>query len=92
MTSRMFADAAVQKYLADRDIAILATVGPDSSPLAMPMWFIHDPTTLAMVSVDNLQDVRHRLLSNAVCRSAIAPGTAAAVGKVLRAGPALAKL
>jgi PPOX class probable F420-dependent enzyme len=52
-------DAAIQRFLATKEIAILATIQPDGSPLAMPMWFLHDPTTLTMISVAGLQKVKN---------------------------------
>ena len=53
------ADPKVQQFLATKDVAVLATVQPDGAPLAMAMWFLHDPTSLTMISVDNLQKVRN---------------------------------
>ena len=52
-------DASVQKFLAAKEIAVLATVQPDGSPLAMPMWFLPDPASLTMISVAGLQKVRN---------------------------------
>jgi len=49
----------IQRFLATKHVVVLATVQPDGSPLAMPMWFLHDPATLTMISVDNLQKVRN---------------------------------
>ena len=37
-----FASTLVQEYLIGKEIGVLATVNPDGSPLAMPMWFVHD--------------------------------------------------
>jgi PPOX class probable F420-dependent enzyme len=51
--------AEIQKFLAGRYIAVLATVQPDGSPLAMPMWFLPDPSVITMLSVDNLQKVKN---------------------------------
>jgi PPOX class probable F420-dependent enzyme len=53
------ADAAVQQFLATKEVVTLATVQSDGAPLAMPMWFLHDPGSLTMISVDNLQKVRN---------------------------------
>ena len=52
-------DAAVQRFLATRHVAVLATVQADGSPLAMPMWFLHDATSLTMLSVAGTQKVRN---------------------------------
>ena len=45
-----FASKLVQDYLTGKEVGVLATVNPDGSPLAMPMWFVHDRGVLAMVS------------------------------------------
>lgn len=52
-------EGAVQRFLAARPVAVLSTVQPDGSPLAMPMWFLHDPVALTMISVDGLAKVRN---------------------------------
>jgi PPOX class probable F420-dependent enzyme len=53
------ADPKIQAYLATKDVVLLATVNPDGSPLAMPMWFLHDPTTITMLSIKTLAKVRN---------------------------------
>ena len=45
-----FASTLVQEYLIGKEIGVLATVNPDGSPLAMPMWFVHDRDVIGMVS------------------------------------------
>ena len=60
-------DAAVQRFLATRDVAILATTQADGAPLAMPMWFLHDATTLVMLSVEGTQKVRNLRRDPRVC-------------------------
>jgi PPOX class probable F420-dependent enzyme len=60
-------DPGIQTFLATRLIAVLATVQPDGAPLAMPMWFLHDPTALTMLSVDDLQKVRNLRRDPRVC-------------------------
>jgi PPOX class probable F420-dependent enzyme len=52
-------DPAVQRFLASRDVAVLATLQADGAPLAMPMWFLHDATALTMLSVEGTQKVRN---------------------------------
>jgi PPOX class probable F420-dependent enzyme len=52
-------DARIQKFLATKQIAVLATVQADGAPLAMAMWFLHDPTTLTMISEAHLQKVKN---------------------------------
>jgi PPOX class probable F420-dependent enzyme len=60
-------DAAIQRFLASRPIALLATVQPDGAPLAMPMWFLPDPAALSMISVDGLPKVRNLRRDPRVC-------------------------
>ena len=52
-------DAAVQRFLSTKEIVLLATVQPDGAPLAMPMWFLHDPDGLTMISVGHTAKVRN---------------------------------
>jgi PPOX class probable F420-dependent enzyme len=52
-------DARIQKFLTGKQTAVLATVQADGSPLAMAMWFLHDPANLAMISEANTQKVRN---------------------------------
>jgi PPOX class probable F420-dependent enzyme len=59
--------AGIQRFLDAKHIALLATVQPDGAPLAMPMWFLHDPATLTMISVDHLQKVRNLRRDPRVC-------------------------
>jgi PPOX class probable F420-dependent enzyme len=60
-------DAAVQRFLATKDVAVLATVQADGAPLAMPMWFLHDAATLTMISVEGTQKVRNLRRDPRVC-------------------------
>jgi PPOX class probable F420-dependent enzyme len=59
--------ADVQRFLAGKHVVVLSTVQPDGAPLAMPMWFLHDPTTLTMISVDGLAKVRNLRRDPRVC-------------------------
>jgi PPOX class probable F420-dependent enzyme len=52
-------DTRIQRFLATREVAVLATVQADGAPLAMPMWFLHTPDTLTMISVADTQKVRN---------------------------------
>ena len=52
-------DTSVQGFLATKEVTVLATLQADGSPLAMPMWFLHAPATLAMISVAETQKVRN---------------------------------
>jgi PPOX class probable F420-dependent enzyme len=60
-------DAAVQRFLATKDVAILATTQADGAPLAMPMWFLHAPATLTMISVEGTQKVKNLRRDPRVC-------------------------
>jgi PPOX class probable F420-dependent enzyme len=60
-------DTAIQRFLATKDVAILATVRADGAPLAMPMWFLHDPASLTMISVEGTQKVRNLRRDARVC-------------------------
>jgi PPOX class probable F420-dependent enzyme len=52
-------DARIQGFLATKEVAVLATLQADGAPLAMPMWFLHAPAGLTMISVANTQKVRN---------------------------------
>lgn len=54
-----FDDPRIQRFLATKDIVVLATVGADGAPLATPMWFLHDASTLTLISVEATQKVRN---------------------------------
>ena len=52
-------DGRIQKFLATKEVVVLATAQADGSPLAMPMWFLHAPESLTMISVADTQKVRN---------------------------------
>ncbi len=52
-------DRRIQGFLATKEVAVLATVQADGAPLAMPMWFLHGPSALTMISVADTQKVRN---------------------------------
>src|SRR5262249_16434674 len=54
---RILDDAPVQRFLATKEIVVLATLQKDGAPLAMPMWFLPHPAAITMISVDGLQKV-----------------------------------
>jgi len=54
-----FDDACTQQYLASKDIVLLGTIRADGSPLITPMWFLHEPTGLTLISVENSQKIRN---------------------------------
>ena len=59
--------AAIQGFLATKEVVVLATVQPDGAPLAMPMWFLHGEETLTMISVADTQKVRNLRRDARVC-------------------------
>src|SRR4029450_72014 len=59
--------AAIQGFLATREVVVLAPVQADGAPLAMPMWFLHGPETLTMISVAETQKVRNLRRDARVC-------------------------
>jgi nitroimidazol reductase NimA-like FMN-containing flavoprotein (pyridoxamine 5'-phosphate oxidase superfamily) len=65
--SEGLADARIQQYLAGKDVVVLATVLPSGAPLATPMWFLHDPQALTMISVDGLTKVENLRRDPRVC-------------------------
>jgi PPOX class probable F420-dependent enzyme len=67
-------DARVQRFLDTKEIALLATVQADGAPLAMPMWFLHDPSALTMISEEGTQKVRNLRRDPRVCVVAEAGG------------------
>jgi PPOX class probable F420-dependent enzyme len=71
--------AAIQGFLASRQVAVLATVQADGAPLAMPMWFLHDAASLTMISVEGTQKVRNLRRDPRVCVVAEAGGGGAAI-------------
>ena len=54
-----FGNARVQRFLEGKEIVVLATVQADGAPLAMAMWFLHDPSVLTMISESGTQKVRN---------------------------------
>lgn len=52
-------DRPIQAFLGGREIVVLATVQADGSPLAIPMWFVHDAEALGMISLADTQKVRN---------------------------------
>ena len=73
-------DPKIERFLATKDVVVLATVQADGSPLAMPMWFLHDPAELTMISVAATQKVRNLRRDPRVC--VVAEGVAKVAQKV----------
>jgi PPOX class probable F420-dependent enzyme len=67
-------DPAIQRFLATKEVALLATVAADGAPLAMPMWFLHDAAAVTMISVEGTQKVRNLRRDARVCVVAEAGG------------------
>ena len=59
MLEKPFYDEEIQSAIEGPATAILATINSDGSPLATPMWFVHDPSGIGMVSIDRLQKIRN---------------------------------
>jgi PPOX class probable F420-dependent enzyme len=57
----------IRRFLAGKEVVVLATVQRDGAPLAMPMWFVHDGPSLAMLSVADTQKVRNLRRDARVC-------------------------
>ena len=67
MAEHSLSSPLVQHFLASKSVAILATLQPSGAPLAMPMWFVHDDTTIVMISEVGLQKVRNLHRDPRVC-------------------------
>ena len=57
----------VQRFLGTKEVVVLATLQADGAPLAMPMWFLHDPSQLTMISVAGTQKVHNLRRDPRVC-------------------------
>jgi PPOX class probable F420-dependent enzyme len=66
MTERL-EDPRIQRFLAAKEVVVLATVQADGSPLAMPVWLVHGPKTLTMISEASTQKVRNLRRDPRVC-------------------------
>jgi PPOX class probable F420-dependent enzyme len=80
--------AAIQAFLATKEVAVLATVQADGSPRAMAMWFLHDPAALTMISVADTHKVRNLRRDPRVCVVAEAGGGGDAIRGVMVQGRA----
>jgi PPOX class probable F420-dependent enzyme len=65
--SERLTDARIQGFLATKEVVVLSTVQRSGAPLAMPMWFLHTPQALFMISVAGLQKVRNLQRDPRVC-------------------------
>ena len=65
--ARRFSDDDIQQFLATREVVVLSTVQPDGSPLAMPVWFVHDREGVTVISEADTQKVRNLRRDPRVC-------------------------
>jgi PPOX class probable F420-dependent enzyme len=82
------ADARIQRFLATKEVVVLSTVQRAGAPLAMPMWFLHTPEALYMISVDGLQKVRNLRRDPRLCVVAEAGNRGAEIKGVVIQGRA----
>jgi PPOX class probable F420-dependent enzyme len=52
-------DPLVQAFLHARETGVLATLDPDGTPLAVPVWFVHDPDALYVPTVTATRKVEN---------------------------------
>ncbi len=86
--SEQLADARIQRFLAAKEVVVLSTVQRGGAPLAMPMWFLHTPEALYMISVEGLQKVRNLRRDPRVCVVAEAGNRGAEIKGVIVQGRA----
>ena len=67
-------DARIQSFLDTKEIVLLAMLKADGAPLAMPMWFLHDPSALTMISEAGTHKVRNLRRDPRLCVVAEAGG------------------
>jgi PPOX class probable F420-dependent enzyme len=60
-------DPRIEKFLATKDVVLLATVQAAGAPLATPMWFLHGPDALTMISIADSHKVRNLRRDPRVC-------------------------
>jgi PPOX class probable F420-dependent enzyme len=80
------ADGRIQGFLAAKEVVVLSTLQRSGAPLAMPMWFLHAPEALYMISVDGLQKVRNLRRDPRVCVVAESGNRGAAIRGVVLQG------
>jgi PPOX class probable F420-dependent enzyme len=59
MVEEPYSDAKVQRAIEASVTAVLATINPDGTPLATPMWYVPDASGIGMVSIDGLQKIHN---------------------------------
>ena len=65
--SERLSDTRIHAFLATKEVVVLSTVQRSGAPLAMPMWFLHTPQALFMISVGASQKVRNVRRDPRVC-------------------------
>lgn len=83
-----FADDRIQRYLDTKEVVVLAVARPDGAPLALPMWFVHTPEALFMVTEEWLPKVRFLRADPRVCVLAESGARAADIRRVTVEGRA----
>jgi nitroimidazol reductase NimA-like FMN-containing flavoprotein (pyridoxamine 5'-phosphate oxidase superfamily) len=78
-------DARIQRFLATKEV-VVSTVQRSGAPLAMPMWFLHTPQALYMISVEGLQKIRNLRRDPRVCVVAESGNRGAAIRGVVIQG------
>ena len=79
-------DPRIQGFLTTKEVVVLCTIQRSGAPLAMPMWFLHTPQALYMISVDGLQKVRNLRRDPRVCVVAESGNRGAAIRGVVIQG------
>ncbi|MDH3603653.1 MAG: pyridoxamine 5'-phosphate oxidase family protein [Candidatus Tectomicrobia bacterium] len=67
MAGHSLSSPFVQRFLASKSVAVLATLQASGAPLAMPMWFVHDDSAIVMISEVGLRKVRNLRRDPRVC-------------------------
>jgi PPOX class probable F420-dependent enzyme len=84
VVAEQLGNAHIHRFLATREVIVLATVQPDGSPLATPVWFLHRANTLTMVSEAATQKVRNLRRDRRVCVVADAGARSDNQGVIIR--------
>jgi PPOX class probable F420-dependent enzyme len=82
--AELLEDPRIKRFLATKEVVVLATIQADGSPLATPMWFLHVPGALAMISEAGTQKVRNLRRDRRICVVAEAGAAADMRGVVIQ--------
>src|SRR5262245_14270508 len=58
-SGELLGDERIQRYLATKEVVVLATLGADGAPRGMAMWFLPTPGAIVMLSVADTHKVDH---------------------------------